>query len=235
MKTVLRNYTPLKLFFAALTVFLLYEEFYIFSVEKPTHTTSARLRIGNRHIVSSHSTTSYCRAWWLSRHYFVSISISQPNNSRELWLQEHLSLCQGMNDQYENCDFNPKRPKTSQTQNYCLDHWYLHIIDHSFEGIIHGSYLQGWSGNSSLTTTEEIIRNISLFRTPEDCPYARVELLDRNNDKKHFVPLAFELTSMLHPAGQCCQAVIPEQASKWIINGLLVSIKPKLNSLLGKP
>ena len=111
----------------------------------------------------------------------------------------------------------------------------LHIIDHLFEGIIHGSYLQGWSGNSSLTTTEEIIQKISLFRTSEDCPYARVELLDRNNDKKHFVPLAFELTSMLHPAGQCCQAVIPEQASKWIINGLLVSIKPKLNSLLGKP
>ena len=52
MKRVLRNYTLLKLFFAALTVFLLYEELYIYSVEKPTHTSSARLRIGNRHIVS---------------------------------------------------------------------------------------------------------------------------------------------------------------------------------------
>ena len=134
MKRVLRNYTLLKLIFAALTVFLLYEEFYIFSVEKPTHTTSARLRIGNRHIVSSHSTTSYCRAWWLSRHNFVSISISQPNNSRELWLQEHLSLCQGINDQYENCDFDPKKPKTSQ--NYLLSYLLTIYLRVSSMGLI---------------------------------------------------------------------------------------------------
>ena len=46
MKTIFRNYNILKFCFAALTSYLLYQEFYVFLVEKPTYTSSAKLKIG---------------------------------------------------------------------------------------------------------------------------------------------------------------------------------------------
>ena len=46
METIFRNYNILKFCFAALTSYLLYQEFYVFLVVKPTYTSSAKLNIG---------------------------------------------------------------------------------------------------------------------------------------------------------------------------------------------
>ena len=45
-RTILGNYGILKLIIAILTVYLLYEEFYVFLIEKPTYTSSGKLDIG---------------------------------------------------------------------------------------------------------------------------------------------------------------------------------------------
>ena len=41
-----RNFALIKLFFALLTSYLLYEEFFTFWIEKPTYTSSSKVRIG---------------------------------------------------------------------------------------------------------------------------------------------------------------------------------------------
>ena len=46
MKKIFGNNIILKLTFASLTAFLLFEEFYVFFIVKPTYTTSAKLQIG---------------------------------------------------------------------------------------------------------------------------------------------------------------------------------------------
>ena len=46
VKKIFGNNIILKLTFASLTAFLLFEEFYVFFIVKPTYTTSAKLQIG---------------------------------------------------------------------------------------------------------------------------------------------------------------------------------------------
>ena len=46
IKELWKNYNILKICFAALTVYLLFEEFYVFIIEKPTYTSSAKLQSG---------------------------------------------------------------------------------------------------------------------------------------------------------------------------------------------
>ena len=46
LKESLKDYTILKLLLASLTAYLLYEELYVFSVEKPTYTSSAKKLTG---------------------------------------------------------------------------------------------------------------------------------------------------------------------------------------------
>ena len=45
-RTILGNYGMLKLIIATFTVYLLYEEFYVFLIEKPTYTSSGKLDTG---------------------------------------------------------------------------------------------------------------------------------------------------------------------------------------------
>ena len=85
--------------------------------------------------------------------------------------------------------------------------------------------MRGWSGNNSNTTPEDIIKNISVIRTSEDCPETKVKFLDTKNDKIEYVSLSFELTSEVYPSGKCCKALIPDQASNSTIGGLLVRIQ----------
>ena len=46
IKEQLKNYNIFKISFVILTTFLLYEEFYVFFIEKPTHSSSSKLEIG---------------------------------------------------------------------------------------------------------------------------------------------------------------------------------------------
>ena len=50
LRRLWKDHIILKLFFSALTAYLLYEEFYVFFVEKPTYTSSAKLTIGKYRI-----------------------------------------------------------------------------------------------------------------------------------------------------------------------------------------
>lgn len=92
------------------------------------------------------------------------------------------------------------------------------------QGVIEESSLQGWTGDSLGSTPEDIIQNVSLIRTPKDCPLTQIKFLDSKNGHIQFVTLSFELTSVLHPSGRCCRAVVPVEASKMIIVGLLMKV-----------
>ena len=95
------------------------------------------------------------------------------------------------------------------------------------KGRLQGSHVRGWSGNSSDTTPADIIKNISVIRTAEDCPETKANLMDSKNGKIQFVTLSFELTTEVYPSGRCCRAIIPNQASSWTISGLLLKIETK--------
>ena len=43
---IFRNFALIKLFFALFTSYLLYEEFFTFLIEKPTHTSSSKVKVG---------------------------------------------------------------------------------------------------------------------------------------------------------------------------------------------
>ena len=95
------------------------------------------------------------------------------------------------------------------------------------KGRLLGSHVRGWSGNSSDTTPEDVIKNISVIRSAEDCPETMANLMDSKNGKIQFVTLSFELTTEVYPSGRCCRAIIPDQASSWTISGLLLKIETK--------
>ena len=61
-----------------------------------------------------------------------------------------------------------------------------------------------------------------MIRTQEDCPYAKVRLVDTKNDKEKYAELSFEVTAVVHPNGRCCRAIIPEHFSNWTLGGLMV-------------
>ena len=89
--------------------------------------------------------------------------------------------------------------------------------------------MRGWIGNNSNTTPEDIINDISVIRTVDDCPQTKVnmKLSEKDNDQIQYVSLSFELTTEVYPSGRCCRAIIPDQASSWTISGLLLKIETK--------
>ena len=91
------------------------------------------------------------------------------------------------------------------------------------KGHIEGTDFRGWSGNNSNSAPEDVIQNISIIRTVEDCPLTSVLFQDNENRNK-WVNLPFKLTSVLHRLGRCCQAFIPEESYHKIIVGLLVKV-----------
>ena len=95
----------------------------------------------------------------------------------------------------------------------------------SFEyakGILDGRDLKGWSGNES-STVKEIIEDISILKSPEDCPLTRVVLLHSNSE--NFVPIQMKLTRVMHPGGRCCQALVPKDAQNSTIGGLTFRVQ----------
>ena len=111
--------------------------------------------------------------------------------------------------------------------------WHVGINNNTFElldyvyvkGYLEDSNLDGWSGNNSDTTPLDIINNISVFRTTDDCPFARVTLVDTEKDIEHWIDLSYELTPVMYPNGRCCRSRIPSSSRNWTIDGLLVSVK----------
>ena len=89
--------------------------------------------------------------------------------------------------------------------------------------------MRGWSGNNSNITPEDIINDIAVIRTVDDCPQTKVnmKLSEKDNDQIQYVSLSFELTTEVYPSGRCCRAIIPDQASSWTISGLLLKIETK--------
>ena len=91
------------------------------------------------------------------------------------------------------------------------------------KGFLDDSNLLGWTGNNSDTTPMDIVNNISVIKTTDDCPFARVNLVDMENYIEHI--LSYELTPVVHPNGRCCRSRIPSSSRNWTIDGLLVSVK----------
>ena len=98
---------------------------------------------------------------------------------------------------------------------------------HTFKGHIEKSLLRGWNGGNSNVSPEQVIQNVSVIKSIEDCPKMAAQMLDWENNQAQMVPLSFELTPLLQPTGRCCRALLPEQSSNWTIGGLLVKQKLK--------
>ena len=64
------------------------------------------------------------------------------------------------------------------------------------QGSLEGSHLRGWNGNSSDTTPQDIIQNISVVTAVEDCPDTRVLIEDTYTERQQFVKLAFKVYTM---------------------------------------
>ena len=107
-------------------------------------------------------------------------------------------------------------PFPSYDQPQMLSQGYGQSFEYA-KGILNGRKLKGWSGNGS-KAVDEIIEDISILKSPEDCPLTRVVLLHSNSE--NFVPIQMKLTRVMHPGGRCCQALVPNDAHNSTIGGL---------------
>ena len=78
-----------------------------------------------------------------------------------------------------------------------------------------GDYSGGWSGNSS-TCIEDVIQDISVLKSIENCPKMEAIFTEPHLEWKDwkFEKIDFEITNLMYPHGKCCQAKIPEKAKK---------------------
>ena len=83
------------------------------------------------------------------------------------------------------------------------------------KGLIMGSKLYGWIGNSS-KSVESIIEEISLLKSEKDCPSLSV-LFDEDDDSQRYENIQFELTKTAYPNGRCCKAKIPSKAHEKVM------------------
>ena len=105
----------------------------------------------------------------------------------------------------------------------------VHGYGQSFKyakGVLEETKLIGWKGNGN-KTVQEIIDDISILNSPEDCPATRVVLLHSNSET--FVPIEMSLTRVIHPGGRCCQANIPRDVHNSTIWGLTFRVYLKNN------
>ena len=107
-------------------------------------------------------------------------------------------------------------PFPSYDQPQMLSQGYGQSFEYA-KGILNGRNVKGWSGNGS-KAVDEIIEDISILKSPEDCPLTRVVLLHSNSE--NFVPIQMKLTRVMHPGGRCCQALVPNDAHNSTIGGL---------------
>ena len=66
-----------------------------------------------------------------------------------------------------------------------------------------------WSGNGS-AKIEEVANDIAMIKTVKDCP----SLTIKYKTIKKYDAVKFELAKSGNPPGQCCRAIIPENAKK---------------------
>ena len=82
----------------------------------------------------------------------------------------------------------------------------------------------GWSGNSSASQTD-IVTDISLLKSKEDCPFSNNSFVKFDDDVQ--ILLDFELTNALFPYHRCCKVVIPDQSKSRVLSFVHISIKEK--------
>ena len=82
----------------------------------------------------------------------------------------------------------------------------------------------GWSGNSSASQAD-IINNISLLKSKEDCPFSNDSFVKFDDDFQNL--LEFELTDALFPYHRCCKVTIPAQSKSRVLSFVHISMKEK--------
>ena len=82
----------------------------------------------------------------------------------------------------------------------------------------------GWSGDSSASQTD-IVTDISLLKSKEDCPFSNNSFVKFDDDVQ--ILLDFELTNALFPYHRCCKVVIPDQSKSRVLSFVHISIKEK--------
>ena len=82
----------------------------------------------------------------------------------------------------------------------------------------------GWRGNQTKKSVKEVLNEISVLKTVEDCPsveHSYVLYEPNEKDPVDYKLINFELTRGLFPSPICCKVVNPE--------GLASSILPHMN------
>ena len=97
--------------------------------------------------------------------------------------------------------------------------------EHSYDyilGILGGEFLRGWSGNQSDVSIEKILHDISIMKTEDDCPNARVKF--EENGKIIKFDLSLTLTRPTYPHGRCCQIKLPNRGSSSVLHQIYFRI-----------
>ena len=88
-----------------------------------------------------------------------------------------------------------------------LRNGYLNNYDY-IKGDIINTKLRGWHGNQN-DTVENIYKNISIIKSPKDCPEIRAKLEDQEKNE-YDVYASFNITNPVYPNGRCCKASFPK-------------------------
>ena len=93
-----------------------------------------------------------------------------------------------------------------------LDQLIRHGYRSSYEyilGNIKDSKLRGWRGNSSSASVENVLDDVTVIKSPADCP----TLMALFENLKDYVNIPLNLTNLVYPQGRCCKAFFPKEAS----------------------
>ena len=86
-------------------------------------------------------------------------------------------------------------------------HGYLTMFNYTM-GLMKNNKIAAWSGNGSVEI-EKVANDIAMIKTVKDCPNLRVKYTFK---KIKLDRVKFELAYSGNPPGQCCRAIIPENA-----------------------
>ena len=100
---------------------------------------------------------------------------------------------------------------------------YEHSHDFSL-GVIDGEHLRGWSGNQSDQTVGNILNQVSIIKTEDDCPSVKVKFQRKGKIIKS--KLSLKLTRPVYPHGRCCQIKIPHPGPDYVLHQIYFRIYP---------
>ena len=98
---------------------------------------------------------------------------------------------------------------------------YEHSHDYIL-GILDGEFLHGWSGNQSDVSIEKILQDISVMKTEEDCPSAKVKFEEKGKIIKS--KLSLILTRPMYPHGRCCKIKLPNRGPSSVLHQIYFRI-----------